>query len=298
MGTLKNGLLRIARFGWAERGRRIAATGLLAVAALSGTAIASSEGQLDHAPYLMHDRASLQRGAALFVNHCMGCHGASFLRYNKLQEMGISEGLLKESLMFNATKVGERMLTSMSQVAGREWFGVAPPDLTLVARSRGEDWLYTYLRGFYRDSTRPTGWNNVVFPNVGMPHVLYQYQGGRELTIEEEKPVVDEKTQKVIGGEKVLTVFDENGEKTVKTEKLAEAPAHASHHQHFTAQSAGIRTAIEYDQMSADLVNFLSWAGEPAQTKRYRTGVWVLAYLVVLFALAYAMKRAFWKDVH
>lgn len=298
MGTLRNVLRRIAGRAWAERSRRIAAIGLLAASALPTAAMAASEGHLDHAPFLIHDRASLQRGAALFVNHCMGCHGASFLRYNKLEELGISEALLKENFMFSATKVGERMLTSMSPVSGRQWFGAAPPDLSLVARSRGEDWLYTYLRGFYRDNTRPTGWNNVAFPNVGMPHVLYQYQGGRELTIEEEKPVLDEKTQKVIGGEKVLTVFDENGEKTVKTEKLAEAPAHASHHQHFTVKSAGSRSAIEYDQMSADLVNFLSWAGEPAQTKRFRTGVWVLAYLVVLFALAYALKRAFWKDVH
>lgn len=261
-------------------------------------AVAASGVQLDRAPSLLHDRVALQRGAAVFVNHCMGCHGASFLRYNKLQELGISEAVLKENLMFSATKTGERMLTTMSAAAGRQWFGATPPDLSLVARSRGEDWLYTYLRGFYRDSTRPTGWNNTVFPNVGMPHVLYQYQGGRELTIDEEKPVLDEKTQKVIGGEKVVTVFDENGEKTVKTEKLAEAPAHASHHQHFAAKSAGSKTALEYDQMSADLVNFLSWAGEPAQDKRFRTGVWVLGYLVILFALAYAMKRAFWKDIH
>ena len=295
MGTLRNVLLRVAPHRAARR--LVASVGLITASTLLTGALASSEEHLDHAPSLMHDRVSLQRGAAVFVNHCMGCHGTSFLRYNKLQELGISEALLKESFMFNATKVGERMLTSMSPVASREWFGVAPPDLTLVARSRGEDWLYTYLRGFYRDNSRPTGWNNVVFANVGMPHVLYKYQGGRELTIEEEKPVIDEKTRKVIGGEKVVTVFDENGEKTVKSEKLTQAPAHATHHQHFSAKSAGSKSTIEYDQMSADLVNFLSWAGEPVQVKRFRTGVWVMGYLVVLFALAYATKRAFWKDI-
>jgi ubiquinol-cytochrome c reductase cytochrome c1 subunit len=273
---------------------------LLAALALCAplAATAASGVHLDSAPIKLHDQVGLQRGAAVFVNHCMGCHGASFLRYTKLQELGISEKLLKENLMFNADKVGEPMMTSMSAAAGRQWFGVTPPDLSLAARSRGEDWLYTYLRGFYRDNTRPTGWNNVVYPNVGMPHVLYQYQGGRELTIEEEKAVLDEKTQKVIGGERVITVFDENGEKTLKSEKLEHAPAHASHHHQFSAKSAGAKSALEYDQMTADLVNFLSWAGEPAQMHRFRTGVWVLGYLVILFGLAYAMKRAFWKDIH
>jgi ubiquinol-cytochrome c reductase cytochrome c1 subunit len=261
-------------------------------------AMPASGVHLDRAPIKLNDLVSLQRGAAVFVNHCMGCHGASFLRYNKLRELGISEALLKENFMFNADKVGEPMLTSMPAAAGRQWFGVAPPDLTLVARSRGENWLYTYLRGFYRDSTRPTGWNNVVFPNVAMPHVLYQYQGARQLSIEEEKPVFDEKTHKAVGGERVVTVFDENGDRTVKSEKLEHVPDHASHHFQFSAKSAGLKSSLEYDQMTADLVAFLSWAGEPAQDQRFRTGVWVLGYLVVLFALAYAMKRAFWKDIH
>jgi ubiquinol-cytochrome c reductase cytochrome c1 subunit len=273
---------------------------LAALCTLGAAAAALAAGgvHLDRAPVKLNDLVSLQRGAAVFVNHCMGCHGASFLRYSKLSELGISEALLKENFMFSAEKVGELMLTSMSARDGREWFGATPPDLSLVARSRGADWLYTYLRGFYRDNTRPTGWNNTVFPNVGMPHVLYQYQGGRELTIEEEKPVLDEKTHKVIGGEHVETVFDENGEKTVKAQKLEHAPGHATHHSRFTVKTQGSKSALEYDQMSADLVNFLTWAGEPAQVKRFRTGVWVLVYLVLLFALAYAMKRAFWKDVH
>jgi ubiquinol-cytochrome c reductase cytochrome c1 subunit len=271
---------------------------VLFVASLPLAAMAASGVHLDRAPIKLNDTVALQRGAAVFINHCMGCHGASFLRYNKLQEIGISEALLKENFMFNADKVGEQIMTSMSAAAGRQWFGVTPPDLSLVARSRGEDWLYTYLRGFYRDSTRPTGWTNVVLPNVSMPHALYQYQGGRELTIEEEKPVFEEKTQKVTGGERVVTVFDENGEKTVKSEKLKHAPEHPSHQHRFSAKSAGAKSALEYDRMTADLVNFLSWAGEPAQLDRFRTGVWVLGYLLVLFALAYAMKRAFWKDIH
>jgi len=271
---------------------------LFMLLAMPVAAMASTAVHVDKAPINVKDHESLQRGAAVFVNYCLNCHSANYMRYNRMQDFGLSEQQIKDNLLFAAEKPGETMKIAMRPKEAKEWFGAAPPDLSVIARSRGADWIYTYLRGFYRDNTRPTGWNNTVFPNVGMPHVLYQYQGGRELTIEEEKPVLDEKTHKVIGGEHVETVFDENGEKTVKTQKLEHAPGHATHHSRFTVKTQGSKSALEYDQMSADLVNFLTWAGEPAQVKRFRTGVWVLVYLVLLFALAYAMKRAFWKDVH
>ncbi|PWB57528.1 MAG: cytochrome c1 [Betaproteobacteria bacterium] len=159
--------------------KKLIAILLLAVPAL---AFASSGGaRLDSAPVNLHDKLSLQRGAQIFVNHCLNCHGASAMRYSKLTEIGLNEGQIRENLMFATDKVGDPMTSTLDPKEGKAWFGVMPPDLSLVARARGADWLYTYLRGFYRDPAAKTGWNNTVFPNVGMPHVLWEYQGGQVL---------------------------------------------------------------------------------------------------------------------
>lgn len=149
-----------------------------------GLAFASGGGaKLDHAPVNLHDRLSLQRGAQIFVNHCLNCHAASAMRYSRLSDLGLDEGQIRENLMFASDKVGDPMTTTLDKNQGKAWFGVMPPDLSLIARSRGADWLYTYMRGFYRDSATRTGWNNTVFPNVGMPHVLWEYQGGQVLQV-------------------------------------------------------------------------------------------------------------------
>ncbi len=146
-----------------------------------------SELKLEHAPDRSNDQAALQHGAKLFVNYCLSCHGASFVRYNRLTDIGLTEEQIKSNLMFTTDKIGEPMTTAMSRNDAKQAFGVWPPDLSLVARARaseagsGADWLYTYLRGFYRDDTRPTGWNNTVFSNVGMPHALYALQGEQTL---------------------------------------------------------------------------------------------------------------------
>lgn len=159
--------------------KKLIAILLLAVPAL---ALASSGGaRLDSAPVNLHDKLSLQRGAQIFVNHCLNCHGASAMRYSKLTEIGLNEGQIRENLMFATDKVGDPMTSTLDPKEGKAWFGVMPPDLSLVARARGADWLYTYLRGFYRDPAAKSGWNNTVFPNVGMPHVLWEYQGGQVL---------------------------------------------------------------------------------------------------------------------
>ena len=129
----------------------------------------------------LHDKLSLQRGAQIFVNHCLNCHAASAMRYSKLTDLGLTEAQIRDNLMFAGDKVGDPMTTTLDPKDGKAWFGVMPPDLSLVARSRGADWLYTYLRGFYRDPAAKTGWNNTVFPNVGMPHVLWEYQGSQVL---------------------------------------------------------------------------------------------------------------------
>jgi len=238
---------------------------LLAALALAGAARASEAGyRLDPAPIDPNDLVSLQSGARTFVNYCLNCHGAQFMRYNRLQDLGLTEQEIKDNLLFTAEKVGETMKVAMSTADGKAWFGVAPPDLTVIARARGADWLYTYLRTFYRDAKTASGWNNAVFPNVGMPHVLWRLQGERELKIE--------------------TVKDKAG--------------HEHMEYSWSELSKGSQSVIEYDRTVRDLVNFLVYLGEPVAESRKRIGVIVLFVLAILFVFAYWMKREFWKDVH
>jgi ubiquinol-cytochrome c reductase cytochrome c1 subunit len=231
---------------------------LLALVA-PAVAMASSGVHLDKAPYDLNDKASLQRGAKTFVNYCLNCHSASYMRYNRLQDIGLTNDQIKENLLFAAEKVGETMDVAMSKKDAKEFFGATPPDLTVISRSRGADWLYTYLRGFYRDDSRPTGWNNTVFDKVGMPHVLYEMQG----------------------------------EQVMHMEKQGEHET-----SHLTLAKAGTMTAPEYDAAMSDLVNYLVYMGEPAQQTRMRLGVFVLLFLGVFFVIAYYLKKEFWKDIH
>lgn len=219
---------------------------LLALAAPS-VAMASSGVHLDKAPYDLNDKASLQRGAKTFVNYCLNCHSASYMRYNRLQDIGLTDDQIKENLLFAADKVGQTMDVAMTKTDAKVFFGATPPDLTVIARSRGADWLYTYLRGFYRDDTRPTGWNNTVFDKVGMPHVLYSMQGEQVMHVEKQ-------------GE------HETG--------------------HLVMAKAGTMTTPEYDATVADLVNYLVYMGEPAQQTRMRLGVIVLLFLGIFFVVA------------
>jgi ubiquinol-cytochrome c reductase cytochrome c1 subunit len=221
-------------------------------------ALASVSLQLDRAPDRSTDKAALQNGAKLFVNNCLNCHGASYVRYNRLKDIGLTEQQIKDNLMFTAEKIGEPMGISMPRKDSKEYFGAWPPDLSLIARARasgdgsGADWLYTYLRGFYRDETRPTGWNNIAFESVGMPHVLWELQG-----------------EQVMGPDHKLTL--------AKPGKLS---------------------AKEYDDAVGDLVAFMVWMAEPNAQFRKQLGIAVLLFLGVFFVVAYAMKRAFWKDIH
>lgn len=232
---------------------------LLLVLAAPVVAMANEGLHLDKAPVNLNDKASLQRGAKTFVNYCLSCHSASYMRYNRLQDIGLTNDQIKDNLMFAADKVGETMTVAMRSKEAKVWFGAVPPDLTVIARSRGADYLYTYLRGFYRDDTRPTGWNNTVFDKVGMPHVLFGQQGEQVLHVEK------------------------HGEH--ETSKLVLA-------------KPGTMTAPEYDAMVADLVNYLVYMGEPAQQTRMRLGVFVLLFLGFFFVVAYYLKKEFWKDVH
>lgn len=195
----------------------------------------------DKAPNKINDMAALQHGAKVFVNYCLNCHSAAFMRYNRLQDIGLTQDQIKDNLLVTNAKIGETMKAAIDPQQAKAWFGVNPPDLTLVARSRagaggtGTDYLYTYMRNFYQDDTKPTGWNNHVFPNVAMPHVLWEMQASM--------------------------------------------------------------TPEKYDETIADLVNYLQWMAEPAQTSRQRMGLWVLLFLAGLTFLTWKLNAAYWKDI-
>ncbi|MDX1375230.1 MAG: cytochrome c1 [Burkholderiales bacterium] len=236
-----------------------------AALALSGGAQAAEAGYpLDPAPIDPNDLVSLQAGARTFVNYCLNCHGAQFMRYNRLTDIGLTEQQIKDNLLFTADKVGETMKVAMTQEDGKAWFGVPPPDLSVIARARGADWLYTYMRTFYRDPKTASGWNNAVFPNVGMPHALWTLQGERALKIE--------------------PVTDKAGHETLEYS--------------WSRLSEGTQSRIEYDRTVRDLVNFLVYVGEPIAETRKRIGVVVLFVLAILFVFAYLLKREYWRDVH
>ncbi|MCX7891659.1 MAG: cytochrome c1 [Burkholderiales bacterium] len=236
----------------------------LAAAALAapGLAAAAEEGvRLDPAPIDVANRASVQAGARTYMNYCLGCHGLALVRYNQLLQIGLTEDQIRDNLLFTGEKIGDMMVSAMARADGARWFGAAPPDLSVIGRSRGADWLYTYLRGFYRDPATPTGWNNVAFPNVGMPHVLWTLQGERGL----------------------------------------EAPEHgkAAHGAapRFVQLTPGTQTAQEYDATVRDLVAFLAWASDPTQLKRKQLGVVVLLALTLLAFVSWLLYKEYWKDV-
>jgi len=257
--------------------KRILLSLLAAVSFAAVVSAAASEGgpQLDRFPKeRVTDVAALQNGAKLFVNYCLNCHAASMVRYNRLTDaaVGLNEAQIKENLLFATEKVGETMTVALQPKQGKEWFGAAPPDLSLVARSRasgagsGADYLYTYLRTFYRDDTKATGWNNLVFPSVAMPHVLWELQGQQRAVYVERSDPHDPK--------KTMHVFD-------RLEPI----------------SAGSLSRTEYDAAVADLVAYLQWMGEPAQNQRVRIGVWVLLFLGLFTLIAWRLNAAYWKDV-
>ena len=227
----------------------------------------ASEGGIpwDKAPNRTNDLAALQNGAKLFVNYCLNCHSAAFMRYNRLQDIGISEQQIKDNLLFTTDKVGETMKANIDPRQAKEWFGTVPPDLTLVARSRaghggtGADYLYTYMRTFYRDDTKATGWNNLAFPAVAMPHVLWELQGER-------RPIFDK--------------VESHGHETEVFKGWEQL-------------SPGTMTPMQYDQAMGDLVSYLQWMAEPAQNTRIRVGVWVLLFLVIAVVFVWRLNASY-----
>ncbi|WP_305822774.1 cytochrome c1 [Massilia brevitalea] len=246
---------------------------LIAVLALVPGLVFAAEGgfPLDRAPE-RSDMASLQNGAKLFVNHCLNCHSASAMRYNRLRDLGLSDDQIRNNLLFSADKVGEMMTTAMRPADAKAWFGAVPPDLSVIARAKaspagsGADYLYTYLRTFYKDDARPTGWNNMVVPNVAMPHAMWQLQG-------------------------------------IRTPKMEDAPdpheAGKTLHRFvgWNQAAPGTMTATEFDTATADLVAYLSWMAEPAQGTRKKLGVIVLIFLSIFAFLAWRLNESYWKNV-
>ena len=236
-----------------------------------GAAHANSGGiAWDKAPDKSNDVLALQHGAKLFVNYCLNCHSAAYMRFNRLKDIGLTEQQIKENLLFTTDKVGDTMKAAIDPRNAKEWFGGNPPDLTLIARSRsssgqgsGADYIYTYMRSFYPDPSKATGWNNLAYPDVGMPHVLWELQGKR---VPEYTPVEQHGHEvEVFKGWKQVT--------------------------------PGTMSPAEYDAAVGDLVGYLSWMAEPAQATRVRVGVWVLLFLLVFTFLAWRLNAAFWKNV-
>jgi ubiquinol-cytochrome c reductase cytochrome c1 subunit len=224
----------------------------------------------DKAPNKLNDLPALQNGAKLFVNYCLSCHSAAFMRFNRLRDIGLTDQQIKDNLLFSTDKVGETMKAAIDPKQAKDWFGGNPPDLTLIARSRsghggtGADYLYTYLRTYYRDPAKATGWNNLAFPSVGMPNVLWELQGER-------KPVYG--TAKVHGHDvQVVTGWQQ--------------------------VSPGTMTSVQFDEAVGDLVAYLQWMAEPSQNSRVRVGVWVLLFLGVLTVFTWRLNAAFWKEVN
>lgn len=229
---------------------------------VSVSAYAASGGALEQAGTDLGDQASLQRGAKLYMNYCSGCHSLKYLRYSRMAEdLGLGEDEVMANLNFTGAKFGEHILASMPAAQASSWFGQVPPDLSLVARSRGGDWIYTYLKSFYLDESRPLGWNNKLFPNASMPNPLWELQG----------------LQHAEYGE-----VDALGERPVVGLKVTRA---------------GQLDAEGFNQAARDITAFLEYAGEPAALKRQSIGVWVILFLAVFTLLAWFLKAEFWRDV-
>jgi ubiquinol-cytochrome c reductase cytochrome c1 subunit len=225
---------------------------------------AGGGGTLQQAGTDLNDRASLQRGAQLFMNYCAGCHSLKYLRYSRMAEdLGLSEDEVMANLNLTGAAFGEHIVSSMPAEKATAWFGQVPPDLSLITRVRGSDWVYTYMKSFYIDDTRPLGWNNTLFPNASMPNPFWKQQG----------------LQHAVFGEADAAT----GETPVERLEVA---------------TAGTQSPAEFDQTIRDLTAFLEYAGEPAALKRQGMGVWVILFLSFLTLLAWLMKNEYWRDVH
>ena len=235
--------------------------------ALPGLSMAAAPGvPLEKAGIDLRDQASLQRGAQLFVNYCMGCHSVQYQRYNRMgRDIGLTDEQVRDNLMFVGDRIGDTMTIAMPKTDATTWFGTPPPDLSVISRSNGVDWLYTYLKTFYVDESRPFGFNNAVFPDVGMPHAMWQLEGLKRAVKETVVDADGNSNTNIVGYE------------MIKPGKMSPA---------------------EFDQAARDLTNFLAYTGEPVKLQRQQLGIWVLLFLGVFFIFAYLLKKEYWRDIH
>jgi ubiquinol-cytochrome c reductase cytochrome c1 subunit len=273
----------------------------LAVIATSGAVFASgSNFSLDKAPDLSNDKVALQHGAKLFVNYCLNCHAAASMRYNRLKDIGLSDDQIKDNLLFSADKVGETMKVSLQAKDAKEWFGAVPPDLSVIARAKagekgsGADYIYTYLRTYYRDASRPTGWNNLAYVGSAMPHVLWDLQPARSL----EKTEIAHSTGK--DGkhgefEKIITTYDATGQATPVKSLLENYGGHGETSYKFI--NTDVKGQQQFDKDVASITAFMQYMADPSAATRQSMGVWVLLFLGILIILAYLLNKQYWKDV-
>lgn len=237
---------------------------LLAGLMMSTSALAAEGGATQQSGTDLGDRASLQRGAQLFMNYCSGCHSLKYMRYSRMaDDLGLTGDEVMANLNFTGAKFGEQIQVAMPADGAEKWFGKAPPDLSVISRVRGSDWIYTYLKSFYLDESRPLGWNNMLFPNASMPNPLWEMQGLQ---------------RPVHGGKDPVT-----GEATVERLEIA---------------TPGTQDAQAFDQTARDITAFLEYVGEPAALKRQDIGVWVVLFLAFFTFLAWLLKKEYWRDVH
>lgn len=240
---------------------------LAAVAAgllISTSALASGGGNLQQSGADLGDPASLQRGAALYMNYCAGCHSLKYMRYSRIgEDLGLTEDEVMANLNLTGAKYGETVLTALTPAHASEWFGKMPPDLSVISRVRGSDWIYTYLKSFYLDESRPLGWNNTLFPNASMPNPLWQLQGLQHAEYGKPDPATGE-----------------------------------AHVERLVLKQPGSADAAKFDQVARDITAFLEYVGEPAALKRQSLGVWVILFLAAFTFLAWLLKKEYWKDVH
>ena len=242
---------------------------LIAIVLLVLPVLVSATGsgvRLKHANIDLSDQASLQNGAKLFVNYCLSCHSASYMRYSRVaKDLGIPEDIMIKNMLFVTDKIGKNMEVAMRGKDAEKWLGVAPPDLSVIARSRGSDWIYTFLDSYYLDPSKATGVNNLVFKDTAMPHVLWELQGWQ-------KPVYSE---------------EDHGEHGGVSKEITDLELVA----------AGRMNESDYRAARRDLVNFMTYMGEPAKLIRKKVGFWVILFLLILLVPAYLLKKEYWKDV-
>lgn len=264
----------------------------VALTSIAPAALANSGGKMPPANTRPDNIASVQRGAKLFFNYCVGCHSLQFVRYSRLaDDLGLTEEQVMQNLNFTGAKFGDTVVSSMPSADAAVWFGKAPPDLSLEGRSKGPDWVYNYLKSFYIDHSRPLGWNNAVFPGASMPNVLWEMQGSQHAAFEPKQ----KKQEKCSG---TSAEGCKNGVHEVEACAEGRTEIDGKCLVHLEVETAGTQTAQQFDETARDLTAFLQYAAEPAALQRQKLGVWVVLYLAFFTFLAWLLKKEYWKDVH